>query len=1769
MPKFLNYFRQSQQPIVETLEPYKKYDARLRELYAREPGNGALRDPLLNAVPLFDSDGPPLKIRARQLQLESEEEKQKYIMPLQPDNRKPDGASATVDSLKDFQRNFNLFSEMSLSELDWSNVVAAGSSVATPLMAVPEEHAGSKRALRKYYHETFAPASDVDLFLYGLTEEEAIEKIKQIEAKVKDSILQETTTIRTKHAITIVSKYPVRHVQIVLRIYKSISEILTGFDVDCSCVAYDGSQIFASPRAVAAFVTQINPVDLTRRSPSYELRLSKYSHRGFEIYWPELDRNRIDPTIFERSFSRTLGLAKLLVLEQLPKANDRESYLNQRRAERGRPALRSVYRNRLRGNLKDGHDDEVADWVDDEFEVSNYHTLTIPYGPNFYASKIERLLFAKDLLLNAEWNVKDRDVKLHRHPAFFGNAADVVGDCCGYCPSPANPEEEAIAAEESKTYIFGKVRFLVDDPGRQEIGSFNPITDTDWAEMAYIGNTTRLCQAIVDCDVEKVKECLSTPDFDPNRRDHTGRTPLHLAVTSSTVEIVNCLLEHGANLIWRLADGRTALHLASSRGDPRIVAALLERSDLNAMETKKETEAVIEAATRHSSTAASNVALERHTSEGNPDAEEAELLEPSDTDSVTGSEASGDLGESTFIKIETCKKDLPKKPAAQETAEASAKLEKADDVFDLSAPSWDSGCVPHHYAIALGKSDALDVLLSHDADPLVPIKLTNAYNGDASGAILSLVLALILSPEKAKVIVKKLLDAGAKSSQADLDANTALHYFANHNAEMLDYLFMHDRIPAKKALHWVAVGGYQYTPTYATPLRAAIENGDFETFQKLLDLGSKIEVDYESWIKGAKLKFKNQLSTNTNANENLFGRSVDQPVILAVRAEQPKMVRILLDRGADKNVLTSVGQSLLTDEFGRSWKYGATLLDEVQDKLVDFRSYTSDNTSLVEHPPLQPDVFYLENFEPGSYKHWIASQQLKAEKEVRTLPQIHSSAEKREEGEKLKLESMTTLISEFEALETHLLNNGAKKFAELHPGIGTSNAATSRNRYRYTPTARKPFEVQFSFNVPGAPEKDTPPYLQLFQAAWEGDLATIRNLTMQPRDSGSRSLKITVSDQFQSSPFFIAIVRGHMEVAKAILEIAQIQYLPKTQDLSYTLADDNASEDSDGSDDEPENDMDRIRIYSRLPESVRKQFTIDDINKISTEVRSDVSPISLLQQVCPTGRFVQNEEDYGAGVFGYAICTDNFELFSTLLDLAKHYQALESSNDDTDSPDWFTLRAGDFQLALRQGRTRFLAEFLRHSGTGLPLEQLVKASGVEIKEKPKYYQGLSIRGRKRKDWADSYRTGHRVTLAKTHPPLLEAVKLGNIDSVEWLLSDAPIRLYKEFAEANAHDQRLKSLSSASGGLDHAIVKWLDTRRKYQISSSMKSIADSPLEQLALHVAILGRTGENVQKLVSYLIKAIPASLNARSVSGMTPLHVAFALQDAECAKLLIEAGAEVYSRDDRGNNILHLLLLPAAAQGYSGPRATKVLLETLSTFMELLSPKQQEDLLLQRNSYSEGARTPLHNWLHRVCEKPVPLITELVEAIFRALLKVSRGPEFTMVDGSGETLAHTLVTSNQTELLKILLEFQPQALLRENAVGRTPLEVVQDRWLSEHIQSAPQLGNRLQSILTRSSESFLAPDQKPDEPAESIHTLWQFCQSHMERHPGKRVIVSLNEANEVARRLAETRSKAHSGRSEQAQDLHGDIPGANDDQDTGDEVTEWFSNAVEATLQDC
>ena len=60
-----------------------------------------------------------------------------------------------------------------------------------------------------------------------------------------------------------------------------------------------------------------------------------------------------------------------------------------------------------------------------------------------------------------------------------------------------------------------------------------------------------------------------------NRRDQVGRTPLHVAILSNSVEVGCFLIDAGARMTARLVGGRTSLHLAAQMGQVSLVKKLL------------------------------------------------------------------------------------------------------------------------------------------------------------------------------------------------------------------------------------------------------------------------------------------------------------------------------------------------------------------------------------------------------------------------------------------------------------------------------------------------------------------------------------------------------------------------------------------------------------------------------------------------------------------------------------------------------------------------------------------------------------------------------------------------------------------------------------------------------------------------------------------------------------------------------------------------------------------------------------------------------------------------------------------------------------------------------------------------------------------------------------------------------------------------------------------------------------------------------------------
>jgi hypothetical protein len=155
----------------------------------------------------------------------------------------------------------------------------------------PEE---PDKSLSEYFQQVRWPNGDIDIFFYGLkNEEEGSEKLKTVLAalrrkiKMTSGMEQDVLFTITTNTVTLVSP-PHRKLQVITRIYASKSDVLNSFDIDCCCVGYDGTTVLLTPRCVESIRNKVNTVSLDIRGDAYENRLLKYAERGFSIAVPKL-----------------------------------------------------------------------------------------------------------------------------------------------------------------------------------------------------------------------------------------------------------------------------------------------------------------------------------------------------------------------------------------------------------------------------------------------------------------------------------------------------------------------------------------------------------------------------------------------------------------------------------------------------------------------------------------------------------------------------------------------------------------------------------------------------------------------------------------------------------------------------------------------------------------------------------------------------------------------------------------------------------------------------------------------------------------------------------------------------------------------------------------------------------------------------------------------------------------------------------------------------------------------------------------------------------------------------------------------------------------------------------------------------------------------------------------------------------------------------------------------------------------------------------------
>lgn len=339
--------------------------------------------------------------------------------------------------------------------------------------------------------------------------------------------------------------------------------------------------------------------------------------------------------------------------------------------------------------------------------------------------------------------------------------------------------------------------------------------------------------------------------------------------------------------------------------------------------------------------------------------------------------------------------------------------------------------------------------------------------------------------------------------------------------------------------------------------------------------------------------------------------------------------------------------------------------------------------------------------------------------------------------------------------------------------------------------------------------------------------------------------------------------------------------------------------------------------------------------------------------------------------------------------------------------------------------------------------------------------------------------------------------------------------------------------------------------------------DSLTDELVLNCAVMAEPSSEANELVEYLVENCPGSLERKAAGGCTPLMIACQLGRIGFAKILIAAGADQSTRNDKGENIVHAVI----------KRKSPVC--RIRNLLNLLDSDLRKHLFQQRTNLKDNGATPLHSWILEYNGRKHNHAKRVVTSL-KLILEYSNGEELDMLNAAGETCLHSAIHMGQLAIIRTLVDFRPQLLYRENAVGRTPAEIARDR-LATCIFKRPEnqryyydedATSKALALRKRDQGEFVLDKISQDEilksKADEMHeaaglgevytgnqlarilgamgidnpknwncndletpdldrrVIWDFCSVAMRKHAGKRRLVSLNEANDVARRLGES-----------------------------------------------
>ena len=143
----------------------------VRLLFASDCYNPLLLNPYICLIDVFNVPPAARRARARRIERHTTDIYDHHVFPLPSAQRRLSLMASTVTDIETFQARWKIFTHDALSKMkadDWENVIAAGGSVLACLME-PRPEVVSPSNLNEYFQSEIYAASDIDLFLWGLS----------------------------------------------------------------------------------------------------------------------------------------------------------------------------------------------------------------------------------------------------------------------------------------------------------------------------------------------------------------------------------------------------------------------------------------------------------------------------------------------------------------------------------------------------------------------------------------------------------------------------------------------------------------------------------------------------------------------------------------------------------------------------------------------------------------------------------------------------------------------------------------------------------------------------------------------------------------------------------------------------------------------------------------------------------------------------------------------------------------------------------------------------------------------------------------------------------------------------------------------------------------------------------------------------------------------------------------------------------------------------------------------------------------------------------------------------------------------------------------------------------------------------------------------------------------------------------------------------------------------------------------------------------------